>query len=252
MALIRLRETAAHRAEFLLWLLTLTMPLVMLVFWRAVVSDGALNGYDAAGITAYFLAVTVAHLLTDCDAVWNINEDLRTGTLSLWLLKPVHPFANYTACTLAEVPPRLLISLPILLAVLAQTPAGAGPAARLAATVAALVMGLAINQALHILIGSAGFWTKRSLMLHRLYVVAGGVLSGAMFPLAFLPDRLQQVAAVLPFRFVIALPVEMMTGRHAGDDALRLLLWQATVCALLNLAAVLVWRRGVRRWEAYG
>ncbi|MGW8142267.1 ABC transporter permease [Sphingomonas zeae] len=252
LAFIRLRETVAHRAEFLLWLMTLTMPLVMLVFWHAVMADGAFGGYDAAAITAYFLAVVVAYLLTDCDAVWNVNEDIRTGTLSFWLLKPAHPFINYTACTLGEMPARLLISLPILSAALAQAPLADDLWVRLIAIFAALAMGLAINQALHILIGSVGFWAKRSLMLHRFYAVTSSVLSGAMFPLSFLPRGLQDIAAVLPFRFIIALPVELITGRHGGGDVWRLLALQVGTCVLLNFFAWFVWRRGVRRYEAYG
>ena len=52
MVRIRIKETLAYRAEFLLWLVTLTLPLVMLVFWRSVAHEGAFKGYTPADFTA--------------------------------------------------------------------------------------------------------------------------------------------------------------------------------------------------------
>ncbi|GGY24560.1 ABC transporter permease [Paludibacterium paludis] len=250
---IRLLETLAYRAEFLLWLVTLTMPLVMLVFWRSVAQDGAFHGYTPEDFNVYYLAVLVCTLLTNCNSVWEVNEDIRTGELSFWLMRPVHPFVNYMTITFAELGLGLLVALPVFFLALGM--GGDGPPRewlRFALLPPALLGGLLINQAIHLLIGSLGFWIERSLVVHKLYATASAVLSGYMFPLAFLPDRAKDMADLLPFRFVIALPVELFTGKVSLDEAIGLMAWQALLVAVLFAAALLVWRRGVRRYSAFG
>ena len=249
---VRFAEVIAWRTEFVLWLMTLTMPLIMLVFWRAVARDGSFGGYDAAALSAYFVAVLAIALLTECNAVWNINEDIRTGILSFWLVKPVHPLVGYVAMTLAELPMRLIVAVPVMVLALAWSEGAMPLYQRIAFGTLAILGGLAINQAIQIIVGSLGFWITKSVMVHRMSETIGGVLSGFMFPVTFLPDGVRDVALWLPFRFIISLPVEIFTGHHHANSAWRLLAAQLGMCVLLNIVALAVWRRGVRRYEAYG
>lgn len=253
MVRIRIKETLAYRAEFLLWLVTLTLPLVMLVFWRSVAHEGAFKGYTPADFTAYYLAVLVATLLTSCNSIWEVNESIRTGELSFWLLRPVHPFVNFMAIAYGELGLRLCVALPILALAVALAPVEHTLALlRLIGLLVALVGGLLINQASQLLIGCLGFWLDRTLALFRLYSTASMVLSGAMFPLAFLPGWVGRVAQWLPFRFIIALPVEILTGKHGFFTVAKLLIVQASLASLMFIAALLVWRQGVRRYSAFG
>ncbi|MBB2485172.1 ABC-2 family transporter protein [Mitsuaria sp. WAJ17] len=252
LARIRFAEVIAWRAEFLLWLMTLTMPLIMLVFWRAVTRDGAFAGYTSQDITAYFLAVLAVALLTECNLVWNLNEDLRTGGLSFWLIKPAHPLSTYLSITLAELPARVLVALPVIGLALHAGGAAEPVGGRLLLFLLSLPMALGINQAVQIMVGSLGFWMDRSITLFKLYEHVGSLLSGYMIPLAFLPAGVRGVADWLPYRFVISLPVELLLGQHDGTTALRLLLVQAAMLVVLNLMAMKVWALGVRRYTAFG
>jgi ABC-2 type transport system permease protein len=252
LARIRFAEVLAWRTEFLLWLMTLTMPLIMLAMWRAVTRDGAFGGYTSSDITAYFLGVLAVVLITECNLVWNLNEDLRTGELSFWLLKPAHPLVNYAAITLAEIPARLAVAAPIVAVALWQSPGGAPMAQRLPCFVLALLLGLGINQAVQVMIGALGFWIHRSLMVFKLYETVGSVLSGYLVPLSFLPAAIAGVAAYLPFRFVLSLPVEFLLGRHDAAAAAYWLAVQALMFVALNALALWTWQRGVRRYAAYG
>jgi ABC-2 type transport system permease protein len=116
----------------------------------------------------------------------------------------------------------------------------------------ALLLGLGINQAVQIIIGSLGFWFNRSLMVFKLYESVGSVLSGYMIPLTFLPAGLGAVAAYLPYRFVLSLPVELLLGRHDAAAALYWLGVQGAMFVALNVVALWVWKQGVRRYSAFG
>ncbi|NHB92772.1 ABC transporter permease [Photorhabdus cinerea] len=250
---VRLLETFSFRAEFLLWLVTLSMPLIMLVFWRSVTQEGSFQGYTLEDFNLYYIAVLVTTILTSCNSVWEINENIRLGELSFWLMRPIHPFINYLAITFAELGLSLIVALPILILALTMSLHNQSfSLLQLVLLVLALLGGFLINQTIHLLIGSLTFWIERSLVVHKVYVAASSVLSGYMFPLAFLPEWAGRIANWLPFRFVIALPVEILTGKHTLLVAAQWVALQFMVVALLFAAALFVWRQGVRRYLAFG
>jgi ABC-2 type transport system permease protein len=49
---VGLSEVVAYRAEFLVWILTTNMPLVMLAIWHAVAADGPVGRFDQTEFTA--------------------------------------------------------------------------------------------------------------------------------------------------------------------------------------------------------
>jgi viologen exporter family transport system permease protein len=60
------------------------------------------------------------------------------------------------------------------------------------------------------------------------------------------------IARWLPFRFMLSAPVELITRTQHRDDLVRLLGGQAAWAAISLAAALMLWHRGVRRFEAVG
>ena len=75
----------AYRAEMIVWMLTTTMPLVSLALWNAVAEDGPVGRFDQRGFGAYFLATLVVRQLTGSWLVWELNMEIRSGSLVLLL-----------------------------------------------------------------------------------------------------------------------------------------------------------------------
>ena len=59
-------ETVAYRAEFLVWILTTTLPLVMLGLWTSVAAEAPFRGYTSSAI---------------CDA--SVNDTRLSGSIVL-------------------------------------------------------------------------------------------------------------------------------------------------------------------------
>ena len=110
-ALLRIgfAETVAYRAEFVVWMLTTTMPLVMLGLWTSVAAEAPFRGFGQRDFVAYYLATLIVRNVTSSWVVWQINEEIRQGNLSMRLLRPIHPFASYAATHLSAVPLRTLM-----------------------------------------------------------------------------------------------------------------------------------------------
>ena len=63
---------------------------------------------------------------------------------------------------------------------------------------------------------------------------------------------LRQIADVLPFRYQIGLPVELLVSAHAPAEAAALVARQWALVGLIACVTIVLWRRGVRRFAAYG
>ena len=251
---IGVSEVVAYRAEFVVWILTTNMPLVMLAIWHAVAADGPVGRFDQHAFTAYYLGVLAVRLLTSNWAVWQLSMEIRDGTLSAKLLRPIHPIIALCADHLSAVPmraavispvvailiwsgwDRLLRHDPVLLLILAASLVGAW-----------LLIFFAM-----VLMGSLAFFIESALGIFELWIGIHAILSGYLVPLEALPHWLRGAADVLPFRFMLGFPVETLVGLLDRHQALRALGAQWAYVALAALAALGIWRAGLRRFSAFG
>jgi len=78
------------------------------------------------------------------------------------------------------------------------------------------------------------------------------VLSGYLIPVELFPPVVRSAVEVLPFRYQIGFPVEVLTSAHDTRTALILLARQWTWVAISFFLVGVLWRRGLRRFAAYG
>lgn len=251
---IGLSEAVAYRAELLVWMLTTTMPLVMLALWTAVADEGPFQNFDHTDFVAYYLSALVVRTLTSCWLVWEMNQEIRMGTLSLRLLRPSSPFLSWIANHIAAIPIRAVLVLPVALIMLVAT--GGSRLAHDPLVIALIPVSIfgawCISFAASAAIGSLGMLLERSLALWEMWLAGFAVLSGYLVPQAMFPPWVQAIAEWLPFRYMLGFPVEMMIGMADRAMVLRGLAIQWGMVALLALFAAAAWRAGLRRFEAFG
>jgi len=78
------------------------------------------------------------------------------------------------------------------------------------------------------------------------------LLAGQVAPVALLPGVMRQAATVLPFRYMVGFPVEVLTGQLSPGEVWAGFAAQAGwLCVALALFTAL-WRAGLRRYSAVG
>jgi ABC-2 type transport system permease protein len=250
---IGVAESLAYRAEFLVWILTTTQPLIMLGLWTSVARLQPFAHYSSADFVAYFLAALIVRQLTGNWVAWQISEDVRSGAMAMRLLRPIHPFFAYAASHAAAIPFRSIIALPVAVILLISSGSGAltTDPVRLALIVPSIALAWLITFALMFTIGALAFFLTQTMAIANLYFALYSLFSGYLMPLELL-GPVARVARWLPFRFMLSAPVELMTRPLHPDDVARLLAGQAAWAAITLATALIVWRRGVRRFEAVG
>jgi len=251
---IGLAEAVAYRAEFLVWLLSTNMPLVMLALWSAVARDAPVGRFGQEDFAAYYLATLVVRLLTGAWVIWELNFEIRQGTLAFRLLRPLHPLVAYACENLAAMPLRVLISLPVAVALLVFVGGSRlvhDPVLLALFPISILGAWLITFLAMSI-IGALAFYVDSATSLFEVWMGLQGVLSGYLVPLDLFPSWVGALARLLPFRYMLAFPVEMVTGMLPRGRALGELAIQWAFVAALFAGASAMWRLGLRRYAAFG
>ncbi|MDF1487975.1 ABC transporter permease [Tessaracoccus caeni] len=238
---------------FLLQLGAITPPIVSLVVWTGAISAGATPPVPPDRLLTWFVLVAVISMVTSSWTATFLADDIRTGRLSIWLVRPCPALLSLAANNVAEKAVKLLFLVPMVavLALLLRDDVRL-PNDPLVWATALVALGCAavLAFALDVFIGCLGFWFEDVDGIQRIVSLVSRLLSGAVVPLMLLPATVQPALRFQPFRFTLAFPLELLTGAASahGADLAAMIAW--TIGGALLLA--LVWRRGIRRYEAAG
>ena len=242
-----------YRAEIAIWMISGSLPLVMMAMWIGLAADGPVGGYAAADFAAYFLVVFLVRQATAVWVVWELDREIRLGELSPKLLRPIDPLWGHVVDNLAEKAVRLpLVLLPVVGGMWwagARVPFTVESLAGFALLVAgAWVIRFFQEYAT----GSLTVWTDQTAGLERVWFTVSVVLSGALAPLDLFPATVRSALAFTPFPYLVDAPVQALLGRLTGVELATALAVQAAWGAAFVIGARWLWSRGLRRYGAVG
>ena len=251
---VGLADMLAYRAEFLVWILSMNMPLVMMALWTAVAADGPMGRFGQREFVAYYLGMLIVRILTGSWLVWELTMEIRRGTLAIRLLRPIHPLWAFSAMQLAAVPMRALVISPLI--VVLYWVAGARlpmhDPERLAIVFASIAGAWLLLFLVMAIIGMLAAYVESALSVFDLWLGAQAILSGFLVPLELMPLWVARLARVLPFRYILGFPVETLIGLESDSVALRELGVQWLFVAGALAMTLLLWRKALRRFAAFG
>jgi ABC-2 type transport system permease protein len=78
------------------------------------------------------------------------------------------------------------------------------------------------------------------------------VIGGAIIPLSFFPQILQKACLLLPFHFLIYLPMRIYLGKIPLDQVSAELLKEVSWIVGFALLNFMIWKKGIRQYVAMG
>jgi len=245
-----------YRASSVIWLLGIVVePVIYLAVWSAAANaqGGEIGGFGPRDFAAYYLVLTLVNQITQGWHMWEFQYRVQQGQFSFLLLRPVHPIHGDLAENLAHKVVMQAALLPML-AVLALVfaPRFQFEPWALALFLPALAMAFALRFVVEWTLALACFWTTRIMAVNQTYFAVLFFLSGRVAPVDLLPSSLQQAASALPFRWMIAFPVELALGRLSPAQAATGFAAQAIWLGLASFGLAILWPRALRRFSAVG
>ncbi|MEQ1859487.1 MAG: ABC-2 family transporter protein [Chthoniobacteraceae bacterium] len=256
---IGLQNTFVYRWNFLLRTIFGIVPLIGTIFlWRAVTtsSGGQIAGYEFSTMIFYFMIVVfLDNLISPTEDDWQIAGDIRDGRLSALLLKPLnyigYRFTLYVSYRLTYV---AIVALPIgvLLFFLRDFVQWPQQPATWPLFALSTLMAAGIQFFIGVCLGLCAFWVLEVSTLIFVMFSFEYFLSGMIYPLDMLPASLQGFVKWSPFTYEMFFPVQIMMERVHGAALWQGLAIQAGWLLVAFVATQLIWRAGLRKYQAVG
>ncbi|WP_017437537.1 ABC transporter permease [Saccharococcus caldoxylosilyticus] len=250
-ALLRMKyiEMLAYRLATLVWMTgAVTQPLITMAVWMNI------DPSQSDAFLFYFMAVIFVERMTSAWDVWELDREIREGTFSNYIIRPLHPIHWAIA--------ENVVYKVLFVAILAPIWAIAAlfvPALRFDMTggqallfLAAVLLGAALRFLLSYICGLLGFWITKVTAVYGVLEVISLFLSGRIAPLSMLPPMLQQWSVFLPFRYMIGFPIDIVIGAANGHDMLQGFAIASIWVAVFIIALRWIWIAGLKKNQAVG
>ncbi len=248
-----------YRVNFAISLISTIYPIFIQCFlWTAIYNNSTENqlfGYTYRQMIAYtFLAGLVSRIVRT-GFEYEIMEDVKNGKFSKFLVQPL----GYFPYRLADFFGQKVVSLVMILSILVFMLAGlnifwgiALEFTRILVFLVTLLLAVILNFLIFYCISSIAFWVVEIGFLFEGVRIVIVLLSGGIFPLEVFGDGFVQATNLLPFKYTVNYPINVLNGKiPPGDIVPGLLLQVIWIAACIALANYL-WRVGSKRYVAVG
>ena len=224
-----MQETTTYRTNWIFWQLGNILGCFISYFlWKAIFDsseNATMNGFSMSQMIVYIFLMFLTTTLIGSGGTYDIGEEIRDGSISMRLIKPV----SYNATFLFQELGNKLMTVCVLI-----LPLVAGvEAVRYHVTgkvqfhlvmfilyfISAMLAYL-INFFFNICFGFIAFVIKYLWGANMMKNCIVGFLSGQIIPLAFMPGMAEKILLVLPFASLNYTPVMIYMGMYTGKKLL--------------------------------
>jgi len=239
-----------------MWLLAfgwMIPPLIYMFVWSTAAGEQGIGGISRAGFITYYLVLILVNQLTYSQTNWTVGDLIRIGDMNKLLLRPVPPILDAFSAEIAGKAVYLVFDVPVvLLLALVLKPDLQFTTAAVLAFIPALLMAWLLRFFWGYWLALLAFWATRADALLAVQDTLIFLLAGQVAPIALLPGALQTAAVILPFRYMVGFPVEVLTGQVSGAALQSGLLIQTGWLAVSVLLSAVMWRQGLKHYTAAG
>lgn len=256
MALTRATWQSWMMNRTFMWLLAfgwMIPPLIYMFVWSTAAGEQGIGGISRAGFITYYLVLILVNQLTYSQTNWTVGDLIRIGDMNTLLLRPVAPILDAFSAEIAGKAVYLVFDVPVVLFLgLVLKPDLQFTSSAALAFIPALLMAWLLRFFWGYWLALLAFWATRADALLAVQDTLIFLLAGQVAPIALLPGALQTAAVILPFRYMVGFPVEVLTGQVSGIALQSGLLIQAGLLALAVLLSAVMWRQGLKQYTAAG
>lgn len=254
------QEAMTYRSDFWLQIASAAFPIFIQTFlWQALYGgsgQSALYGRSFAQMLSYSVAAAILWRLLRTGFEYEINDDIKNGGLSKYVVRPIEYLPYRLSCFLGQKLAVLLSGLALI--ALALTCVGLYFHSTTVSVQSALLFlpallgAMALNFLIFFCVGMWGFWLQEIGFMFEAVRIVIVVLSGGIFPLEVFGPTVGEALKYLPFSYAVGFPVDVLTGTITGGAAFAGLLVQLLWIALLTGFSRALWKKGCGKYLAAG
>lgn len=237
------------------------MSQIFLVFflWSSVFSQPGriVFGYDRDKILTYVFGILILKAVVLSARTVDIAGEISTGDITNFLLKPINYFKYWFTRDISSKALNLSFAAfeAVILFIILRPPIFVQTDLLIIfAFFASLAIAVIIFFCLLFLVNIIAFWMPENGWAAQFLfiVIISEFLSGGVFPLDILPTGLQTLIYSLPFPYLLFFPLQVYLGKLSTVAIIKGILTAGIWVGILALSLKVVWKKGIRHYEAIG
>lgn len=252
------QRTLEYRGDVAVWTVNaFIQPAIGMAIWLAILSSGPEIIYTKSDLIIYFIAIMWVNVITGAWGSYFIGEDIKTGNFSRYLIKPYSLLVDHASGNLGEKLFKILVTLITTIIFISYLFLNFEIKVNISYLSAilfliSLVLAASIGFLLDCNIGLATFWVHENDFLRKLYAVLKEIFSGSLIPVALLPGILLTFATILPFRYLLSFPAEVLLNRLSLNDLIIGFGIQTLWFLLIFISFKFLYKKGLKNYQAFG
>lgn len=240
--------------EVILWIIIQSVPiLVMGVLWSS--SRSFFSTTQISYLVTYYVIIFVIDRLTGFYFEQSMQDEIREGTFSRYLLKPISVRKYLLWDNIGgKCFNTLFLLLPILgiISIIFSGHLISPLSVNFGLFLLSLISAFFIQFSLSLLVTSGAFFIEQAFAINHLHWMLDAVAGGYMLPITFYPQFLQHLFGFLPFSCVFYVPAGIYTGQFSFPMALQKIAVSVAWAVLLYLLSVIIWNIGIKKYSSVG
>ena len=262
-------DMMAWRFNILVWAIVTVFEVACLVFlWLAVYSsseggiDASINGFTYKEMISYVVLTTVFGFVTfNNDTLWNINQDIRKGTIGNYVIKPISYRGKFIASNIGAFLtmsvvfgiPLYGISLGVLIGIGFLTITSIwGFIAHIGLFLVASVLACLLNDVIAYFFGILCFYTTSAWGLNSLKTTVISFLSGTLLPLAFFPPVFRDIVGYMPFAGMSQNPILILMMKYDYVESLKVIVIAFAWLVILEVLVKILFNHAIKKVTVQG
>ena len=262
-------DMMAWRFNILVWAIVTVFEVACLVFlWLAVYSsseggiDASINGFTYKEMISYVVLTTVFGFVTfNNDTLWNINQDIRKGTIGNYVIKPISYRGKFIASNIGafltmsvvfEIP-LYGVSLGVLIGIGFLTITSIwGFIAHIGLFLVASILACLLNDVIAYFFGILCFYTTSAWGLNSLKTTVISFLSGTLLPLAFFPPVFRDIVGYMPFAGMSQNPILILMMKYDYVESLKVIVIAFAWLVILEVLVKILFNHAIKKVTVQG
>lgn len=261
---ISLQSTFVYRQNYIISSFINILSILIVIFlWQGVyLFNKSIKLYSLPAMILYiFIVNTIFQIINTSEISSRVSDDIRLGTLSIYLIRPFSYFfsqlADITGSIITKIPMIIILNgiVGLFFIIFSNIIGNIGFSLSIISVLLFLIfilLSFIWNYLFDYLLGTLGFWVDNPWII---FYIKGHVLSlicGLVVPIDLFPSYIKNVLEFLPFQYYVFFPYKVLIGAVSlADCIMNLLLFIGWIVGI-SIITFYVWKKSIKKYTAAG
>ena len=200
-----------------------------------------------------FLSIMVGQLKSSWHTSGEMIEGIRTGDINKFLIRPISYFWYHFMMFIGVNSLYYTVYFSLLVGLIFFFPGIIFPEIiNILGFLLSLLVSIFLSYSIYYIMICFAFWFGEVRSIVVAYNLTMLVLSGQYIPIRLFPESIIKFMEMTPFIYLVDFPVSIATGRISVEMWPLHFIFSIGWCLVMWILGSIVYRKGIRSYEAYG